>query len=305
MLLIVLLGLVWICSNQPLQIQFTAQNIIPHLHHHQSWISLTAIITSFLGMELATVHAKQIKNPQHTFPRALMFSIIFILFTMIFASLAIAVVLPKKQINLVDGLMQAFHNFLSHYHLGFLIPLLAVMILIGSIGNIINWIISPAKGLMQAAQHGYLPKIFARENKSGVSTAVLIAQAILISLVCVAFLLMPSVNGSYWLLTDLSTELYLLMYALMFIAAIAIKSKFRHLQPTFTIPGGRIGTYVVCLFGIIGCIITLLVGFFPPNNINVGSQLHYFLTFSIGLLIMIVPILLLYFYKSITKTSPS
>jgi len=303
MIFIMLLGLLWIFSGEPLQVQFTAHTILPQIHHGESWISLTAIITAFLGMELATVHAKQVKNPQQAFPRALMISIGFILFTMIFGSLAIAVVLPKQQINLVDGIMQAFHNFLVHYHLAFLIPILAVMILIGSLGGIINWIISPAKGLMQAAQHGYLPKIFARENESGVSAAVLIAQAILVSIVCVAFLLMPSVNGSYWLLTDLSTELYLLMYVLMFFAAFAIKIKFHHLQPKFTVPGGRFGLYVICIFGVIGCLISLFVGFLPPDSINVGTPLHYFVVFTLGLILMIIPIFLLYLYKAITTKS--
>ena len=55
-------------------------------------------------------------------------------------------------------------------------------------------------------------------NQHNVPSRILITQAILVSAVCLAFLLMPSVNGSYWLLTDLSTQLYILMYLLMFIA---------------------------------------------------------------------------------------
>jgi amino acid transporter len=295
MILIMILGIIWLLSGKPLQVHFTMHTIIPHLGSGTNWISLTAIMAAFLGMELATVHVRNVTNPQKTFPRALITSIIFILITMVFGSLAIAIVLPANEINLVEGIMQAFHNFLEDYHLAFLMPILTLMILVGSIGGIINWIISPAKGLMQAAKNGYLPKIFARENKSGASSSVLIAQAIIVSFVCLAFLLMPSVNGSYWLLTDLSTELYLLMYVLMFISAIAIKFKFKDLKPKFKVPGGM---HTWSVLGIVGCVISIVVGFLPPGNIDVGTPLHYFLTFSIGLVVMILPVFGLYFYKS-------
>lgn len=297
MALIVILGLIWLFSGNPLQVHFTTHTIIPHLGTGTNWISLTAIITSFLGMELATVHIKQVNNPQNTFPKALLMTVSFILITMILGSLAIAIVLPAKDINLVDGIMQAFHNFLEDYHVAFLLPVLTVMIVVGSIGGIINWLISPAKGLMQAAQHGYLPKIFAKENKNGVSTAVLITQAILVTFVCLAFLLMPSVNGSYWLLTDLSTELYLIMYLLMFAAAIVLKYRNPLLKALYQVPGKTKGFYTLCVFGLLGCLVSFYVGFLPPGNIDVGTPLHYFVTFSISLCVMVTPVLLLYGYK--------
>jgi amino acid transporter len=297
MMLIVVLGLIWIFTGKPLQIHFTWHALLPHLDKSTNWISLTAIITSFLGMELAAVHVKQINNPQKTFPKALMISVGFILVSMILGSLAIAVVLPANDINLVDGIMEAFNQFLSYYHLAYLLPVLTIMILLGSLGGIINWLISPAKGLMQAAELGYLPKIFAQQNKHGVSSAVLIAQAILVTFVCLAFLFMPSVNGSYWLLTDLSTELYLIMYILMFAAALTLKIKNKHLTPSFQVPGKKFGFYTLGIFGILGCLVSLYVGFLPPSNIDVGSDLHYVITFSTSMVIMVLPIFGLYGYK--------
>jgi amino acid transporter len=301
MALIVILGLIWLFSGKPLQVHFTAHTIIPHLGVDTNWISLTAIITSFLGIELATVHIRQVNNPQKTFPKALLTTVSFILITMIFGSLAIAIVLPANQINLVDGIMQAFQNFLHDYHLAFALPILTVMIVVGSIGGIINWLISPAKGLMQAAQNGYLPKLFAKQNENGVSSAVLITQAILVSIICLAFLLMPSVNGSYWLLTDLSTELYLLMYVLMFLAAIILKKRHTGIKPVYQVPGKTVGYYTLSVFGILGCLVSLYVGFLPPGNIDVGTPLHYFLTFAISMLVMMMPVLGLYAYKKLAR----
>lgn len=297
MTLIITLAAIWLVLGNPLQIHFTSADMLPSLKHAENWVSLTAIMTAFLGMELATVHVKGVANPQKTFPKALFFSVLIILATMIFGSLAIAIVLPKDQINLVNGVMQAFTHFFAVYHLIWLVPVITVMLLLGTLGSTVSWVISPAKGLLHAAQLGYLPSFFAKENAQGVASRLLITQAVLVSFVCLAFLLMPSVNGSYWLLTALSTQLYVLMYVLMFLAAICLKYKFAKQPQAFTIPGGKAGMWFTCLLGLTGCGITLLVGFIPPAGVDVGGILHYEIVFSSALIAMIIPVGLFYLYR--------
>lgn len=303
MALIITLGLIWIVSGKPLQVHFDSSNIFPHLQKSENWIALTAIMTAFCGMELATVHIREVRNPQTAFPRALLLSVFAILFTMILGSLAIAFVLPQDKINLVNGVMQTFSYFLSAYHLSWLMPLLTIMLIIGSLGGIISWIISPVKGLLHAAQQDYLPPLFKEVNRHGVPQNLLIGQAVLVTVVCLAFLLMPSVNASYWLLTALSTQLYILMYVLMFVSALTLRIKSYkkaalNNKQSFMIPGGKWGIWLICILGLLGCTITLIVGFFPPNNLDIGSALRYELTFAGGLIAMILPVGLGYFYKN-------
>lgn len=297
MILIISLAILWMTLGNPLQISFTIHDIFPSLNHTENWISLTAIMTAFLGIELATVHIKEVANPQKAFPKALFISVILILTTMTLGSLAIAIVLPKDQINLVNGVMQAFTNFFQNYHLAWMIPVIVVMLLSGSLGGMISWVISPIKGLLHAAELGFLPSVFCKKNDRGVPSYLLIAQAVLVSLICLVFLLMPSVNGSYWLLTALSTQLYMLMYVIMFLAAISLKYKFVKQPQAFTIPGGKLGMWITCLLGLVGCVITLIVGFIPPESINVGGLLHYEIVFCSGLFGMIMPIIIFYIYR--------
>jgi amino acid transporter len=207
-------------------------------------------------------------------------------------------VLPAADISLTSGVMQAFTNFFQVYHLSWFIPVIAIMLLIGSFGGTINWVISPAKGLLHAAQSGYLPTFWQKENKYGVESHLLLTQAVLVNIVCLAFLLMPSVNGSYWLLTALSTQVYMLMYVIMFIAAIRLRYKFPAQHRPFKIPGGNMGMWLVGLLGLVGCAATLTVGFFPPDGINVGTHLHYVFVFSSGMIVMILPVFGFYWYKS-------
>lgn len=299
---IILLALIWLVMGNPLAISLSPSHLIPQWQDSQSWVSLTAIMTSFLGMELAAVHVRDVKNPQANFPKAMFFSVLLILFTMIFGSLAIAFVLPKDQISLVDGVMRAFDNFLQAYHLSWMLPILVVLLLIGSLGSMVNWIISPAKGLLMAAKHDYLPKSLCTLNKHGIASRILTIQAVIVTILCSGFLLFPDVNAIYWLFTDLSTELYIMMYVLMFIAAWRIKSKFPTLKRPFAIPGGKLGYYLVCLLGLIGCTITLIVGFIPPEEMmGAGGASHFRKIFSLGIIIMLLPALLVYLRKRCTK----
>ncbi|MBX9741973.1 MAG: APC family permease [Chthoniobacterales bacterium] len=298
--LIIGLGILWVILGKPVQLHFNAHTLFPKLTHSENWLSLTAIITSFVGIELATVHVNEVNNPETVFPKALFISVMVILFTMTMGSLSIALTLPLEQINLVGGTMQAFSNFFLAYHITGMIPIITFMIIMGGLGSMVTWIISPAKGILQAAERGYLPSALAVKNKHGVPSRLLILQAVIVSLACLAFQLMPSVNGSYWLLSDLSTQLYILMYVLMFIAAMVLKKKHPESVRGFKIPGKKWGTWSVCLLGLLGCLVTLCVGFLPPSNIDVGGKFHYTLIFTSGILILMLPISFFFFFKKWT-----
>ncbi|HBD7469193.1 TPA: amino acid permease [Legionella pneumophila] len=289
MSLIIGLGAVWIAQGNPLQISFDMLSIVPHLSDKGMWVSLTAIILSFCGIEIATVHANDVKDPQHAFPKALVYSVGIILSTLILGSLAIAVVLPQKDINLVAGIMQAFSAFFLKYHMDWMMPVVAVMLVLGGLGGVSNWIIAPTKGLLVAAEEGNLPEVFQRTNGKGAPAMMLYTQATIVTVLSALFLFMPSVNGSYWLLTALAAQLYMLMYLIMFVAAIKLRiSQPYHPRP-FKIPGGMAGMLFVAGIGIIGVVTTLAVSFIPPEGINVGSATRYELTLIIGLLLMCAP----------------
>jgi len=298
MVFLVVLGCVWVFRGEPLQIHLNTQNIIPSLADSASWVSLIAIMASFLGIELAGVHVNDVKNPQRNFPRAVFFAVVFILLSMIFGSLSIAFVLPEKEISLVSGVMQVFSNMFRVFGLDALTPVLTLCIGVGSIGTMINWLISPAKGLLHAAEFGFLPPIFTKTNKAGVAQNILLMQAVLVSLVCLVFLLVPSVNAFYWFLTALSTELYMIMYILMFCAALRLHYRYVDRPASFKIPGKNIGMWTTSLLGFIGCTLTIIISFFPPDNINIGKSANYLLMIGIGNVLTISPLFLFYRYQS-------
>jgi amino acid transporter len=288
LLFILALGYDWFTTGKPIQIQINWYTILPKFTSTQSWISLTSVIASYVGIELACVHMGNIKNPKRNFPRALSIAVMIIVASMIIGSLIIAAIVPVQKLSLITGVMQAFEMFLTSPHLHLFIPCIALMILMGSLGGMINWIISPAKGLYQAAQDQLIHAYWKKTNAYGVAYRILIAQAMLVSAVCIAFLIIPNTDGAYWLLINLTTEMYLMMYAILFIAAIILTYRFHHQQAS-SLLGNATLMYVMSIIGFIGCGIALVVGFFPPDNISVGGKWHYEMLFVFSLLILISP----------------
>lgn len=298
MALIIGLGAAWLWGGNTPHIELDRQSILPHWSDRSIWVSLTAIMMSFCGIEIATVHANDVANPQNAFPRALLYSVLIILVTLVFGSLSIAVVLPQTEINLVAGIMQAFDAFFARYQLGWAMPLVAAMLVMGGLGGVSNWIIAPTKGLLVAAEDGNLPPFFQRTNRHGAPVVMLIGQALIVTVLSSLFLFMPSVNGSYWLLTALAAQLYMLMYFLMFMTAIVLRFKQPEHHREFRIPGGFLGLLFVCAIGLIGVVTTLIVSFMPPGGINVGTTQHYEMLLIGGLVIMCSPPLVVSWFNS-------
>ena len=294
MTVIISLGIAWVISGEPLQIHFNFKSMLPHWDSADMWVALTGIVLSFCGMEIATVHARDVKNPQRSFPKALMISVVIIVFTLILGALSIAVVVPKNQISLVAGMMQAFNMFLITDHLHWVLPIVAIVLVVGSLGSVSNWIVAPTKGLLVAAEDDNLPKFFERENSFGAPHILLITQAIIVSALAFVFNLLPSVNGNYWLLTALAAQLYMFMYIMMFITGIRLRYKYPLQNRPYQVPGGKYGMWCIAIFGLIGSIVTVIVGFIPPSGIQVGGIFQYDISLIVGLIIMSIPPFIFY-----------
>ncbi|GAB4223196.1 MAG: APC family permease [Francisella sp.] len=302
MLLMVVFALIWLFSSYDTNIHFHLNNLIPSFNSAESWMGLTAIIASFLGLELATVHIRKVINPKKIFPLALLISVIFIIFTMVLGALAVAIIFPQSQIDVVHGSIKTFKIYLKNLGLPvFFYYVLGLMVFIGTIGSMINWMISPARGLLQAADDNFLPKVLDKVNKYDVPSGILVLQAIIMTIICLLLELVPSVQAYYWLLTALSTQLYSLMYLMMFLAAIKLKltnKKIIKNTEDFNIPGGIISMIIVCILGIIGSSLCIMVGFIPPGSLY-SNSLEFIYTLSICFVLSIIPVIFFIIYRKV------
>ncbi len=294
MVLIIFLAGFWVLSHKPLAIKPVAENFLPNLKGLDNIAFLIVVFFSLFGLEMSAVHAESVKNPKKDYPKALLISSIIIVITLTLASLAIAMVVPAKSLDIVSGLDQAFKIFLVAFHAGWVFPLAVIAIIVGAFGSIAAWVIGPTKGLVVAAEDGFAPKIFSYRNKRGAPIAILILQAILVVVICCLFLFIKSFNTSYWILSDLTAQLALMFYILLFAAAIKLRSKTPKQDDAFTVPGKRIGIWIVGGIGLLTCIGAFFIGFIPPDKIKILSKSMYEMILILGLLFFTLPAFILY-----------
>ena len=77
----------------------------------------------------------------------MLLSAVLITGILILGTLAIALILPKSDIQIADGIIQAFQKFFSVLGVQSIVPVLALIICIGQAAGVNTWIIGPSKDL--------------------------------------------------------------------------------------------------------------------------------------------------------------
>lgn len=301
MVFISVLSFIWIHKGNPSQIHFSVKDFFPNMGNLENIAFLTNILFGLMGMEMSAVHAGDVRNPQRDYPRALFISAFIILSTLIFSCLAITIVIPIQKLNLVSGLIDAFDIFFKAYHMAWFIPVIAVLIIVGSLSGATAWLLGPARGLLIATEDSNLPHFLSKRNKHDMPVGILLTQGVIVSLICIVFLIMPTVNSSYWVLSNLTAQLALLFYVLLFAAAIRLRYKHAQVARSFHIPGGKTGIWLVCGAGIFTCIGAIILGFLPPKHIAMGSIFKYETILIVGVIVCCLFPMLLYRAKTHAK----
>jgi amino acid transporter len=142
------------------------------------------------------------------------------------------------------------------------------LVALGTLALISTWLLGPSKGLYAAERTGDLPPELHYVNKRHVPVALLVFQGILGTLFALMFLFVPSINTSYWMLTALTTQILVMMYIMIFAAAIGLRYTQPDVTRAYKIPGGKIGIWLVAGMGIFGSAFALIIGFVPPSGIS-------------------------------------
>jgi amino acid transporter len=286
MLAIIVLATVWVFQGKPMAVHAPI-SWLPDFSAVGNLSLFSAVLFSLIGMEMSAVHAEEVKNPQVDYPKALFYSTFLIISTLSLGSLAIVLVVPNESLSVVSGLIDAYAVFFKAYNMPWMTSVMALFIILGALSGVSAWIIGPTKGLLVSARDGALPIRFGRVNKYGAPVTILITQAIIFTLLSSVFILFDSVNAGYWILSDLSAQMALMVYIIMFAAAIKLRYSKPNHPRGYIIPGGNIVMWLVAGAGILCCVTAMLIGFAPPTQIPINN-VFLFESLLIGGLIVFV-----------------
>jgi amino acid transporter len=283
---ITILGGIWVYQGHPLALEHVSW--LPNFKTFDNVSLFSAVLFGLLGIEMSAMHAEEVKNPQRDYPRALFYSMSIIFSTLVLGSLAIVVVVPANSLNVVSGLIDAYSLFFDAYHMPWMTSITAILIIVGGLSGVSAWIIGPTKGLLVSARDGSIPQTFAKMNKHGAPTRILMAQGGIFTLLSGVFILSDTIYAAYWLLTIMCAQLALLVYVFMFAAVIKLRYSQPHLPRAYKIPGGKFGVWFVSLTGLLCCLIAIIIGFIPPSDIPIKNLSFFEGVLVSGMLLFVV-----------------
>jgi amino acid transporter len=300
--LLVVLGIIYLLQGNGSAAPMDASHLLPKWAGIASLVLIVNNFLSYSGMEMNAVHVSSLRNPRREFPRAMFFAVGLVLLIFILPALAISWVVPAQQLSLTAGVMQAFSAFFGHFNLEFLVPIVAIALVCASAGGMLTWLAGPSKGLVLIARkEGYMPPFFQKQNENGIPVNILVVQGAITTVIALLYALIPSVSSAYWILSVMTTQVYLIVYLLMFVAARNLRRDQPEVERGYRAPA----LSFLCAVGFLASAAAIFIGFVPPSQFGNSNAATYVIIILAGtVLIGVLPAwLFLKFRKPGWKTA--
>ncbi|SDM94202.1 amino acid permease [Actinomyces ruminicola] len=288
--LLIVFGAAWLISGTPSQTELTTSAVLPPWTGLASIVLIVSNVLAYAGMEVNAVHANDLSDPGRGYPRTVLISAVVILAVFILPTLAIAVAVPKASLGVVDGINLAFQTFFDHWHLAWGTPVISLLIALGAFASVVTWIAGPSKGLLAAARTGLLPPALQKRNSAGVQRSILVLQGVIVTILALLFVVIPNGNTAFVTLIDMAAALYLIMYMMLFAAAIRLRATRPQVQRTYRTPAMGL----VAGVGFLACAVAFVLSFVRPSGFTGLSTVGYALVVGLVIVVLGVPPLIFY-----------
>ena len=303
--LLILLGLVYVVLGKPIHLDMRT-HLLPDFGHFSNMVLAAGVFLYFAGMEMQAVHVKELKNPTRDYPLSVLIASVIVIALFVLGTLAVGLVIPKADIDLNQSLLIAYRDLWAAMGAPWLGNIMAAMLAFGVLGQVSVIVAGPSMGMLAVGKAGYLPHLFQKTNKNGIPVNILLIQGGIVTLLCAAFTVLPSVQSAYQILSQMATIIYLLMYLVMYVAAIRLRYTQPDIPRPFKIPGGMIGMWAIGLLGLAGALIATVISFIPPSQISTGSPAVYVAILIAGTVIFAaIPFAVYRFHKPSWKAADS
>ncbi len=281
--IIVILGVIYLIQGNVSAAPMNVHHALPPWHGFASIVLVVNSFFTYAGVEVTAVHVDELHNPGRDYPRAIFVAMALVLAIFIFPTLAIAWVIPSSHISLTAGVMQAFNSLFAHFGVSFAVPIIAIALAVGALAGMIAWLDGPSEGLLRIGrEQGYLPAYFQKVNHEGIEVHILGAQGVAVTVIALLYAVIPTISRAYWIFTAMATQVYLIMYVLMFISA----RRLRRRQPDHPRGYRARNLGLLCLVGGVSSVTAFAIGFVPPSQLGHQSPLLYAALILAGLLVI-------------------
>ena len=284
--LLIVLGIIYIATGGHNQMDMS-QGFFPDLSKFDNLVLASSIFLFYAGMEMMGIHVMEVNNPAKNYPRAIIIGSLVTVCIFVLGTFSLGFIIPAKDISLTQSLLIGFDNYFKYLHMTWASPVIAVALMFGVLAGVLTWVAGPSKGIFAVGKAGYLPPFFQKANRNGVQRNILLMQGLLVTLLALLFVVMPSVQSFYQILSQLTVLLYLIMYMLMFAAAIYLRYSMKSLARPFRLGKGNGLMWLLGSLGFCGSLLAFILSFIPPSQIATGSSTVWFSVLAIGCIVVV------------------
>lgn len=292
--LLVVLGIVYLATGGVPQMDFHG-SFFPDLTNFNNLVLASGIFLFYAGMEMSGIHVTDMENPAKNYPKAIFIGAFITVLIFVLGTFALGVIIPQKEINLTQSLLIGFDKYFAYLHASWLSPVIAVALAFGVLASVLTWVSGPSKGIFAVGKAGYLPPFFQKSNENGVQRNILLVQGAIVTVLGLLFVVMPSVQSFYQILSQLTVVLYLIMYLIMFASAIKLRYNMKDYERPYRIgKRGNAMMWIVSGLGFCGSLLAFVLSFIPPAQIATGSNTVWYSVLAVGCIVMVGAPLLIY-----------
>ena len=292
--LLMVLAIVYLIGGGHSQLDFSG-SFFPDLSNFNNLVLASSIFLFYAGMEMGGIHVKDVDNPSRNYPKAVFIGSLITVIIFVLGTFSLGIIIPKEDINLTQSLLVGFDRYFAFIRASWLSPIIAIALAFGVLAGVLTWVAGPSKGIFAVGRAGYLPPFLQKTNKIGVQRNILLIQGGIVTLLGLLFVVMPSVQSFYQILSQLTVLLYLIMYLMMFAAAIYLRYNMKQTERPFRIGGKGNGLmWLIAGIGFLGSLLAFVLSFIPPGQIAVGSKTMWYAVLVIGCVVVVAAPLIIY-----------
>ena len=300
--LLILLGIIYLASGGHNNMDMSA-GFFPDLKKFDNLVLASSIFLFYAGMEMMGIHVMDVNNPTKNYPKAIIIGSLITVSIFILGTFSLGFIIPAKEVSLTQSLLIGFDRYFQYLHMSWAAPLIAIALMFGVLAGVLTWVAGPSKGIFTVGKAGYLPPFFQKSNKNGVQRNILLIQGAIVTLLSLLFVVMPSVQSFYQILSQMTASLYLIMYMMLFAAAIVLRYKMKSSNRPFRL-GGNPLMWIIAGLGFCGSLLAFVLSFIPPAQISTGSPTTWVTILVVGCIIVVVIPFIIYSMRKPSWKSP-
>lgn len=261
------LGIWYVSQNGFANEAASVSEFFPNFTDPQSLTYLSIILFNFMGFEIITTYASDMKNPKIEIPKAIIVGGLAIAAIYLISSFGIGAAIPASELSLDSGIIDAVGIMAGEGSI--ILIVVAIIFLITLFGNIVSWSFGVNYVADYAAKDNNMPKAFAIESKKNeMPIGASIINAVIASILVIAIPILESLGGGgfFWIFFAMNIVFLLMAYIPMFPAFLKLRRTDPDAVRPFRVPGKGIALKLIAIIPAVLLVLAIIATVVPLDG---------------------------------------